>query len=170
MENSPQEPTGQTSTVKAAMREWAAQHPEEAAQRHAARDRQREQRKAAKVLSELIGPAMIEKAAERLDELLDAQQPVVVNLPPVVDDGKIVSGGQEVQFVSDNKTRLEAVKVVAAYTEGLPIQRQVQITGDFKDLTAETKNVLLGSSAVLEALADLDASGIQFEEAPVVVG
>lgn len=141
------------------MRNWSEQNPEEAAQRLAARQQKREQRRVAARLSQLIGPEMIGKAAERLDALLDAESPVVVNLPPVMDERKIVSGGQEVQFVADNKARLEAIKVVAAYSEGLPVQRQINIQADFKSLGEERKALMLGSSAVQEALKELDEEG-----------
>ena len=146
--------------VKAKMRAWAEEHPEQAAKRRVARERMREQRKAATTLSQLIGTEMIEKAAERLGDLLDAQQPIVVNLPASYEDGKLVPGGQEVQFVSDNRTQLEAIKVVAAYSEGLPVARQMVISGDFKDLDADQRDVLLGSASVQDALSEVDFSSL----------
>jgi hypothetical protein len=152
-------PAKRAPNMKAAMREWSEQHPQEAAERLAARQRIREQRKAAVLLSQLIGSAMIEKAAGRLDEMLDAQAPVVVNLPGSVEEGKPVQGGQEVQFVPDNRARLEAVKIVAAYSEGLPVARQMVVNADFRDLDAEKRELLMGSSAVMEALGDLQNEG-----------
>ena len=142
--------------VKAHMRQWSVQNPEKAAVRAEERRRDGKNRKVRMMLSQLIGQETIEKAHMRLDELLDAEQPVVVNLPGEVRDGKPVPGGQEVQFVADNKARLEAVKVVAAYTEGLPVARQINIQADFQSLDDERRALLMGSSAVQEALGELE--------------
>ncbi len=140
--------------VKAAMREWRAQHPQEAAERAEQRRRDGKNRQVRKMLSELIPETTIEKANQRLAEMLDATMPVAVNLPGSVEEGKPVPGGQEVQFVPDNKARLEAIKVVAAYTEGLPVARQINVQADFRTLDDERRLALLGSSAVQEALAE----------------
>jgi len=134
--------------LKERMRQWAIDRPDEAAQRKISRDRRREQCHALVRLSALIGrPEMIEKAGERLDELLDATVAVVVR------DAK---GVDQIKMVSDNKTRLEAIKIVAAYSEGLPVARQLQIHADFKDLDQEKRELLLGAEAVLDALDELD--------------
>ena len=140
--------------MKEAMREWSQVHPEEAAARLAKRLQAREHRKAAVLLSSLIGPEMIAKAAERLDGLLDAEMPVVLG---------VGGGASEIEYVPDNRTRLEAIKVVAAYSEGTPIARQMVLHGDFKDLDAEKRAVMLGSSAVQEALMDLEDSSTALE-------
>lgn len=136
-----------SSPVKEKMREWSELHPEEAAARLARRQTNREQRKLAAVLSQLIGAETINKAADRLDELLDAETAVVVGAG---------GGASNVEMVPDNRTRLEAIKVIAAYSEGLPVARQMVVYGDFKDLDEEKRALLMGSRAMQEALADLD--------------
>ena len=55
----------------------------------------------------------------------------------------------------DNKTRLEAVKIVAADSEGLPVARQISIRANFVTLAEERKAMMLKSAAVQEALREL---------------
>ena len=154
---SPSDSNDPVPPVKAKMRAWREKHPQEAAERGMARQQSRARKAAAVKFSELIGPEMVEKAAERLDELLNAEAPVVIG---------VGQGMSEIEMVPDNRTRLEAVKVVAAYTDGTPIARQFVITGDFRDLDAEKRAVLLDSPAVQEALRELEEDGeLAFEGA-----
>lgn len=44
--------------------------------------------------------------------------------------------------VPDHKTRLAAITLELAYTEGRPVERQVQIRGEFEDLQALRERVL----------------------------
>ena len=141
--------TGSTPKLKDKMCAWSEQHPEEAARRLAARDASRKRKAAAVKLSELIGEDMIQKAAGVLNDQLEATTAVVV---------PVGQGEGEIEFVPDNRARLEAVKIVAAYTEGTPVARVAVMHADFKDLDAEKRAVLMGSSAVQEALADMDES------------
>ena len=134
-------------SVKELMRLRAAENPEEAARRLATRQRKGEQRKFMARLSDLISTQeMITKAAERLKESLDATVAVVVS------DAK---GAGQIQMVPDNKTRLEAIKVVAAYTEGLPVARQM-IVHDFLDLNAAKRELLLSDPVIQESLDELN--------------
>jgi hypothetical protein len=163
--NSQEQPeTAPTSPLKAAMRAWSEVNPEEAAARLAARQRHGERRKLVARFSELIGEEMIAKAGERLDEMLDATAPVVV--------GK-GQGEAEIQMVPDNKIRLEAVRLVAAYNEGTPVQRQVIMHGDcFRDLEGEKRALLMSIPAMQETLAELEeelaggSAHLDFYESP----
>jgi hypothetical protein len=47
------------------------------------------------------------------------------------EDGRI-KGHWEIE--PDHKTRIQAANMVAAYREGLPVHRQIQLTGEFEDL------------------------------------
>ena len=56
--------------------------------------------------------------------------------------------------VPDHKTRLAAAALDLAYSEGKPIERQVQITGDFEDL-GTLLNRIRESPVAMRELADL---------------
>ncbi len=101
---------------------------------------------------------MIEKVAQRLDEMLDAMHPVVLKENDTAGGKATIRGADRVQMVPDNKARLEAIKIVAAYSEGLPVARQLSIQADFKSLSEERKEAMLQSSAVQEALREIAES------------
>jgi hypothetical protein len=48
---------------------------------------------------------------------------------------------QMFENIPDAKTRLEAAKLALAYSEGMPVQRQLRIEGAFKDRHAEMLEV-----------------------------
>jgi hypothetical protein len=54
----------------------------------------------------------------------------------------------------DHKTRITAANMVAAYSEGLPIQRQVQLNANFKDLSEDLR-ALKGSPEAMRMLRSL---------------
>ena len=43
--------------------------------------------------------------------------------------------------VPDHKTRLAAITLELAYTEGRPVERQIQVRGEFEDLRALKERV-----------------------------
>lgn len=141
--------------VKDKMTKWSESNPQEAADRTCARARAIRLGRMVQNVSGLFTDANLERAAAVVVEQLEATMPIVVNGPQEVEDKKVVNTGQRVEYVPDNKARMDAAKFVTAMVEGLPVARQMVINGDFKDLDADQRDVLLGSSAVLEALDDL---------------
>ena len=61
--------------------------------------------------------------------------------------------GQTLEFVPDNEARLGAIKVVTAYSEGLPVQRQINTTAGFRSL-ADKREVAMLSSPLLDKALD----------------
>jgi hypothetical protein len=59
--------------------------------------------------------------------------------------------------VPDHKTRLAAVTLELAYTEGRPVERQVQLSGDFEDLQS-LLDAMKHSPAAQESLRRSDYS------------
>lgn len=143
------------SFVKAKMGAFAQKNPLIAAERTAARARAKLVGRFLPGVSGLFTDQNLERAAQVIVEQLDAEMPVVVAGEQTVTEGKIVNTGQSIEFVPDNKARMDAAKFVTAMVEGLPVARQINIQADFKSLDDERKALLLGSSAVQEALEDL---------------
>lgn len=58
-------------------------------------------------------------------------------------------GDEKGQWVTeaDHKTRITAANMVAAYMEGLPIQRQIQMRGDFVELGDMLRNMQASGEA-----------------------
>jgi hypothetical protein len=59
--------------------------------------------------------------------------------------------------VPDHKTRLAAITLELAYTEGRPVERQVQLSGDFEDLQS-LLDAMKHSPAAQESLRRSDYS------------
>ncbi len=57
--------------------------------------------------------------------------------------------------VPDHKTRLAAITLELAYTEGRPVERQIQLQGDFEDFATFLKR-LRGSPEARRALPAID--------------
>lgn len=60
----------------------------------------------------------------------------------------------------DHNTRMKAGQLIAAYREGLPVQRQLTLAGKFKDLT-EMLAQLNGSPQGQQLLAELPAIDVE---------
>jgi hypothetical protein len=67
--------------------------------------------------------------------------------------------------VPDHKTRLAAITLELAYTEGRPVERQVQLSGDFEDLQS-LLDAMKHSPAAQESLRRSDHS---LQSGPTVV-
>lgn len=79
-----------------------------------------------------------------------------------IDEGKHKNGRAKGHWeVSpDYKTRLAAANMVAAYKEGLPVQRQITLAGKFKDLS-EMMGQLQDSPQGKQLLAELPAIDVE---------
>jgi hypothetical protein len=69
--------------------------------------------------------------------------------------------------VPDHKTRLAAVTLELAYSEGRPVERQMSLTGKFEDL-ATLQDKLKNSPAYLEHIASLQKTVEGKEIAPAL--
>ena len=137
--------------VKDKMTKWSGQNPQEALDRTRARKEGGGGQRATPI-SQLFTAEDHERAAEVVRESLDAEIAIVV--PGTKESPAYV------EHVPDHKSRLEAVKFMAAYTEGLPVARQMVLHGDFKDLDADQRDVLLGSPSVLEVLGEMEEASV----------
>ena len=82
-----------------------------------------------------------------------------------VDEGKDPKSGRargHWEVIPDFKTRIAAANMIAAYKEGLPVQRQVVLTKAFESVE-ETIKKIKGSPEMMKVLMSLQASGIAVE-------
>jgi hypothetical protein len=133
--------------IKDKMRAFAEVNPEIAAERTVVRARAKILGRAVKSVTELFTDDDLRRVAETVRGALGAETSIVVPC------GK---GCADVERVPDHRARLEASKLVMAYVDGTPIQRQMVIHGDFRDLDDEKKSVLMGLPSMQEALEELD--------------
>ena len=82
-----------------------------------------------------------------------------------VDEGKDPKTGRargHWEVIPDFKTRIAAANMIAAYKEGLPVQRQVVLTKAFES-AEDTIKKIKGSPELLKAIQALQGSGLALE-------
>lgn len=138
-------PTG--GNVREQMRQWRERNPEQAAVVTSARARDRQFRAVASKFSALLGPAHIERAAEVVLEAMEATSPVVTGEGP---------GMSSVEtYVPDHRSRLKAAEMVAHFTEGMPVARQINVSATWADFDSERRAVIMGLDSIREAMEDV---------------
>jgi len=75
-------------------------------------------------------------------------------------DGRLIRGHWE--FLPDWRTRKACADMIAAYREGLPVQRQQILVGKFRDIE-QTRAVVGSSPEALKAISGLRAAGLAVE-------
>jgi hypothetical protein len=82
-----------------------------------------------------------------------------------VDEGKDPKTGRargHWEIIPDFKTRIAAANMIAAYKEGLPVQRQLVVAKTFRS-AEETVSKLRQSPELIQALKSLTEAGVELE-------
>ena len=128
-----------------------------------ARPRTREDRKTlfekiAASLADVLTDEDLERVANVYRDALGAKQRFWI------DEGKDEFGKSigHWEWQDDHKTRIQAANMIAAYKEGLPVQRQVVLTKAFESAD-ETIKKIKDSPELLKAIQALQGSGLALE-------
>ena len=128
-----------------------------------ARPRTREDRKTlcekiAASLAEVLTDEDLERVANVYRDALGARQRFWI------DEGKDEFGKSigHWEWQDDHKTRIQAANMIAAYKEGLPVQRQVVLTKAFESAD-ETIKKIKDSPELFKAIQALQGSGLALE-------
>ena len=128
-----------------------------------ARPRTREDRKSlvekiAANLADVLTEEDLERVAKVYRDALGAKQRFWI------DEGKDEFGKSigHWEWQDDHKTRIQAANMIAAYKEGLPVQRQVVLTKAFES-AEETIKKIKDSPELIKAIQALQGSGLALE-------
>ena len=132
-------------------------------ERNQARPRTREDRKSlvekiAANLADVLTEEDLERVAKVYRDALGAKQRFWI------DEGKDEFGRSigHWEWQDDHKTRIQAANMIAAYKEGLPVQRQVVLTKAFESAD-EMLAKIKASPEALKAIQTLQGGGISLE-------
>ena len=134
-----------------------------------ARPRTREDRKSlvekiAANLADVLTEEDLERVAKVYRDALGAKQRFWI------EEGKDESGKSigHWEWQDDHKTRIQAANMIAAYKEGLPVQRQMVLTKAFES-AEETIKKIKDSPELLKALQMLQGGGLSLEAGGEVI-
>ena len=138
-------------------------HAEKKCGSEIARPRTREDRKTlfekiAASLADVLTDEDLERVANVYRDALGAKQRFWI------DEGKDEFGKSigHWEWQDDHKTRIQAANMIAAYKEGLPVQRQVVLTKAFESAD-ETIKKIKDSPELLKAIQTLQGGGLALE-------